>query len=202
MPEPAAIWSTRRIMFDREIGATQNVILMQGASALRATIRHIDRLPQMHILHADIPSILSDLCYQAGLASTILFNDATKRGPKETPAAYDLRVARTAYVRALCDERGFDPRSLRDREVRNALTHIDERLGDILTGDETKGWYIDSVIQTRNQFDPPPGITINYCRCFLASEENILHLGHELNIKNLRTECLDVLAIVFGVDGN
>jgi hypothetical protein len=197
MYEPAAIWSMNRIVFDREISSTQNVILSQGASALISTIRHIDRLRQLTVVSPEMAPTLSDICYQAGLASTILFNDSPK-GSKESQIAYAIRIERKQYVFALCAAQNLSILTLKDRDVRNALTHIDERLGQILTKEPNVGWYIDSAIHSRNQFDTPAGIAIKYCRCYLMDEGKILHLGHELDVIDLRRQCVVVLAAVFG----
>lgn len=81
MNEPAAIWGMQQIVFDADISNTQNIILSQGREALKAVIRRILDLEALSskgpIVNAGIDdrahSIISDLCYQAGLASTILF---------------------------------------------------------------------------------------------------------------------------------
>lgn len=207
MHQPAAIWSSALVVFDKEINLTQNVILVQGRSALRATIDRIDRLHEITHegpivnagIHPDIAPTLSDLCYQAGLASTILFNDA-KRGPRESPEAYKLRQERAEYVKHWCSEQNFQPTTLLDREVRNSLTHIDERLADILTREPYVGWFLDVAVRNRHEFSAPDGISVQYCRSYVTEEDCILHLTQELSLAHLRAECAAVLAIVFGVD--
>ncbi len=206
MNEPAAIWSLQRVIFDKAIGNTQNIILTQGASALKATINRIDKLQELinnspiknTFIDPDIPPTLSDLCAQAGVAATILFND-NRQGRLETDIAYTLRKERIKYVKDLCDAQNFISLTLTNREVRNSLTHIDERLADILTSDPNIGWFIDIAIPNRNEFSAPNGITIKFCRSYIANENKILHLDQELDLKNLRQECVVILAIVFGI---
>jgi hypothetical protein len=208
MNEPAAIWSLRKIVFDDEISLTQNVILTQGSSALQATINRIDSLAELGpregnvmFVNSNIAPILQDLCSQAGIATSTLFNNGNK-SRFESDLAYKLRVERIAYVKKLCDEQNFKPETLTDREIRNSLIHIDERLADILTNEKYVGWFIDHVASIRNSFEPIEGITIKYCRSYIHNENKILHLGNELDLTLLRQECLAILAIVFGIDGN
>ena len=208
MNEPAAIWSMNRIVFDEEISLTQNVILSQSSSALQATISRIDSLAKLGprtgnnvFLNYDVSPILQDLCSQAGIASSILFNEGN-RSRFESPLAYKLRIERVEYVKKLCDEQNFKPSTLTDRELRNSLIHIDERLADILTAEKNVGWFIDNVTSIRNSFEPIEGIEIKHCRSYIHNENKILHLGNELDLTELREECLAVLAIVFGIDGN
>lgn len=207
MNEPEAIWSTWRIVFDNEISTTQNVILSQGRSALRATIDRIDKLhglveesPLQNVgIHPDIPPTVSNLCYQAGLASTILFEDGDQ-GHFESDRAYKLRQKRVKYVNEFCSSQGVEPSLLLDREVRNSLTHIDERLADILTEEGGVGWFIDAAVRRRDEFEAPKEVEVRFCRSYVIEEDRILHLGQELDLGELRRECVAVLAVVFGVD--
>ena len=104
------------------------------------------------------------------------------------------------YVNTFCDAQSVAPLTLRDRSVRNALTHIDERLADILTAEGNVGWFIDVAISARDEWAAQEGITIGFCRSYIAGEDCILHLGQELNLSLLRHECVEVLAVVFGVE--
>jgi len=211
MNKPAAIYSLRKIVFDKDIDDVQNLILTQGSSALSATFQKINYLfnvcgPQEGnkvFMDSSIAPTLQDLCAQAGIASQILFNGNPHKSRLESQQAFDLRIERFNYVKNLCDSQGFNPNILLDREVRNSLTHIDERLADILTKDHGVGWFIDYVASTRNSFPKPEGITeIKYCRSYVHNEGKILHLDNELDIKALAHECVAVLAIVFGIDVN
>ena len=207
MNQPAAIWSLTRIVFDNDINLTQNVILTQGSSALIATI---DRIEQLYnfikgspltnaAIDRGIAPILSDLCAQAGIAATILFHKGPK-GRLESDVAYNLRKQRIQYIEKFCTEQSFFPQTLTNREVRNSLTHIDERLADILTKDSNVGWFIDTAINKRDEFVAPKDILIKFCRCYIISENKILHLDQELDIEKLRQECIVLLAIIFGIE--
>lgn len=210
MNKPAAIWSLSRIVFDDNIDLTQNVILSQGSSALIATVDRIDQL-QNYIkksplentaIDRGIAPILSDLCAQAGIASTILFHNWPK-GRFESEFAYKNRIQRIKYVEKFCNEQNFIPETLINREVRNSLTHIDERLADILTKDPNIGWFIDTAINNRDEFIAPNGISsIKFCRCYVINENKIFHLDQELDLGKLRFECLVLLAIIFGIEIN
>lgn len=119
---------------------------------------------------------------------------------QESKVAHQLRMDRIAYVQALCESQKIKIVLLRDRRIRNALTHIDERLADILTEKKNAKWFIDVTI------DPSEWQTVkpfedNYCRCYDFINKKILHLGLELDILKLYYECLALLAAVFGFDG-
>jgi hypothetical protein len=207
MKEPSAIWGMQQIRFDKNISLTQNIILSQGREALKAVIRRIKDLDTLAMsgpltnagINDQTHSIISDLCYQAGLASTILFNKA-KKGFKESDTSFQLREQRVKYVDSFCDDQGVTVKTLKDREVRNALTHIDERLADILTEKEGVGWFVDVVIDP-NGWETKDDLEIKFCRCYDLVNKKILHLGYELDVRKLLDECLAVLAVVFRVDG-
>jgi hypothetical protein len=202
MSEPAAIWSPQTIVFDRSICSAQNVILSHARYALQGLIKRIDRLPQLvaeslpivnvHI-HGDLPTLLSDLCFQQGLASTILFNDSPKSA-RENRAAYAQRLARVAYVRRKCSR--ISTALLQDRQIRNSLTHIDEHLAKALSKENT-GWFIDCAILDREATSNPHGLDVAFCRSYISSENVILHLGHEISLTALRQEASGVLTAIW-----
>lgn len=204
MSEPSAIWSNKLIVFDKEIGLVQNVILAHGRDALKAVVTRIDQLHALllkmpHVidvhLDPDIPSIVSDICFQHGVASTVLFNDS-KRGKDEEAYLYRLRMERVGYVRRFCRERELS--ILANRKIRNSLTHIDEHLAKALRR-PTTGWFIDAAIAARDQFTAAAhGITVAFCRTYISSEDMIIHLGNEIPLDKLRDEAIFVLAVVFG----
>lgn len=207
MNEPQAIWSMSLIVFDKEISLTQNVILSQGRSALISTVHRIDHLRKIIQdspiknagINPDIAPTISEICYQAGLASTILFNNG-RRGNMESIVAYKLRLERLKYVNYFCQEQKLEPITLNDRKLRNSLTHIDEHLADILTLEPNKGWFIDTAVGSKNEFLPPAGISVGYCRAYAIQEDVLIHLGNELKLADLRSDCCAVLKVVFGVD--
>jgi|GEM_PF-2800445 len=209
MNEPAGIYGLRNLILDRKLNNVQNLILTQGSSALQATLARINYLYQScgpkegNKVFADpnIPPVLQDLCAQAGIASQILFNGSPHKSRLESQTAFELRLERFEYVKKLCDEQNFEPKILTDREIRNSLTHIDERLADILTQEEGIGWFVDYTASNRNSFPIPEGVKeIKYCRSYVHNESTILHLGNELNLDGLIHECAAILAIVFGID--
>jgi hypothetical protein len=204
MTEPSAIWSINNQLFDRNISITQNVILSHGRFALQALVRRIDRLYELlqfmpglkgAYVHHDIPSTLTDLCNQQGIASAILFND----GPKqrlESDKAHKLRLERIAYVKHWTKD--VPIKILSNRKVRNSLIHIDEYIADAFSKPKT-GWFIDGAIDRRNQYTPTnPEIGVGFCRTYIRSEDMILHLGNEISVAKLRWEALAILAAVFG----
>jgi hypothetical protein len=152
MNEPVAIYGMQQIVFDKSISNTQNIILSQGREALKAVVRRIIELEDFSsarsIQNAGTDdrahSVISDLCYQAGIASTILLDNAKVK--QESKVAHQLRMDRIAYVQALCESQKIKIVLLRDRRIRNALTHIDERLADILTEKKNAKWFIDVTI--------------------------------------------------------
>jgi hypothetical protein len=141
----------------------------------------------------EIPPTLSDLGFQQGVASTILFNDAPKTS-RENAASYKLRLDRLAYVKQRCAH--IPHKVLANRKIRNSLVHVDEYLAREL-GKPNTGWMIDSAIGTRDQFAAPPGIEIGFCRMYIASEDMLLHLGNEISIANLRKEAKGVLSTIW-----
>jgi hypothetical protein len=204
MSEPSAIWSVRRVVFDDSISHTQNVILSHAWVALDAVINRIDRLHELVAMHPnfinfhphpDIPSTLSDLAFQQGLASTVLFNDGTK-GQRESGAAYKLRLSRVVYVKQKCAN--ITVSLLTNRKMRNSLTHIDEYLVREMARPNT-GWLVDSAIGRRDQFAPQkPDIVVAFCRTYISSEDVLLHLGNEISLADLRNEANEVREAVFG----
>lgn len=207
MNQPAAVWSSTRIVFDEKIGLTQNVLLTQGSYALIAII---DRIDQLYSLLKASPSknaaidpgigpILSDLCVQTGIAMTTLFYKGSK-GRLERDVAYDLRLQRVQYVEKICAEQKFVPETLTNRNLRDSLSYIDVQLPAILTTFPNTGVFIDYVVNKRQEFIIPHGMQIQFFRCYIISENKILHFGGDLDLAKLRSECVAILTIVFGID--
>lgn len=213
--EPKAIWSTtKRIAFDRGITVVQNIILSHARVALQSVIERIDEVRRLvsqdnlieHIYSEPaVPGLLTDLCFQQGLAATILFKDGIDR--RESEGAAKSRKDRVALVSDWCKHLPIT--ILKDRELRHSLTHVDERLADNLMSTERTGWVIDSAIETRdvkllgNQLrkdaKSPSGLKIKFCRSYIASEDVLLHFDHEISLEKLREEANMVLAAVHGV---
>lgn len=203
--EPAALWSTRLIVFDKSISMTQNVILSQGRYALQDLVRKIDilydrlkYLPNLidGYVHEEIPQIVGEICFHQGLASSIMFNDS-ERGNKETARSYRLRLERFKYIKDMCREAHTDVSLLGNRIIRNQIVHMDHYIAQAMKKPNT-GWFVDIAIARRDQFTAPPPLEIGFCRCFIASEEIILHLDNEISVRKLRAEATSVLSIVFG----
>lgn len=206
MPEPLAIYSIRGLILDRKLGNVQNLIMAQGRFALEATVHRIKTLfnicgPKNEnkiFPDPNIPAILQDLCAQAGIASQILFNGNPHKSRFESQTAYSLRIERYEYVQKLCHQHEFVPIVLTNREVRNALTHIDERMADILTKEEGVGWFVDYAASIRDALIPPPNVKrIEFCRTYIHNESLILHLGNELDLDALMEECTTALRVIF-----
>jgi len=203
--EPAAIWSTRLIVFDKDISDTQNIILSQGKYALIAMRQKIyqlyeylnafQQLKDVYI-HPDIPQTLSEICLHQGIASSILFNNSTQ-STSENSHCYKLRTERFNYVKQFCAAQSVTVDILANRKVRNQLVHIDEHLTKALTKANT-GWFIDTAVGFRNQFTAQNGLEIKFCRSFIASEEVILNFDNEISTRKLWDESSAVLAVVFG----
>ncbi len=207
MIEPAAIWSLQQVILDKDLGTTQNVILHQARYALGAVASRIHHLSQIcgprvgnkMFVNQSIPSILQDLCSHAGIASNILFNGNQRKTNFESETAYNLRMERFQYVQTKCEKANFQPILLKDRDIRNALLHIDEKLADILTAKENVGWMIDQVSSTRmSDYQVEGGqIEVKFCRSYIHNEGKIVHLDHELDIEELKKECEDALRVIF-----
>jgi hypothetical protein len=202
MGEPSAIWSSKLIVFDRSISLTQNVILSHARGALHALVNRIDRLNELvrtsppivdFYVDPEIPPTLTDLAFQQGLASTILFNSGPK-GDRENSGAYRLRLDRTGYVKQRCAQ--ISTSVLANRKIRNSLTHVDEYLARELSRPNT-GWIIDSAIARRDQFTPPGGLQVGFCRTYISSEDVMLHLGNEISLRHLRDEATGVLRAIW-----
>jgi hypothetical protein len=209
MVEPTAIWSTRQIVTDKTISLTQNVILSYARDALHTIIRRIDRLHEIVkssaiknvFIDPEIPPLLSDLGFQQGLASTLLFNDAP-RSKNESTEAYGSRIERIAYVKKKCGN--ISTTILASRKIRNALTHLDEYLVKALKKPNT-GWCIDIAMLHRDQFSAVDNKTnrkleIGFCRAYISVEDKLLHLGNEISLTGLREECTNVLDAVWPKD--
>lgn len=203
MVEPSAIWSDRRIVFDKSISLTQQIILSHGAVALQSLIKRIDYLHELVVFwpalidyhpHPEIPGTLSELAYHQGVASTILFNDQS-RMTNENSGTYQLRMGRLAYVKAKCQN--ISTAVLADRKIRNSLTHVDEYLAKKLSRPKT-GWSIDSAFGRRDQFTAKQhGIDIAFCRTYISSEDVLIHFDNEISISALRAEAVNVLRAIW-----
>mgnify|MGYP000588910309 CR=1 FL=1 len=206
MKEPKGIYSIKSVLFDSSLSKVQNLIMMQGAFALEATIARIDYLNKICgpkngnniFTDRNIPYLLQDLCAQAGIASQVLFNGQAKKGFKESEIAFELRLERYNYVKNLCEIHSFEPEVLNDRRVRNSLTHIDEKMADLLTKESDVAWFVDHAASIRNSFQMPAEIkSVKFCRTYIHNESKILHLDNELDLDKLRKECLKTLTVVF-----
>lgn len=203
MAEPSGIVSSQRIIFDQGISRIQNAILSQGACALEALIARIDRLRSLIasspiadlFIDPEIPGVLSEIGFHQGVASTVLFNDKAK-GDREPGPDYRLRKDRIDYVRQRCI--GISTAILSDKKVRNSLTHVDEHLARRMRKPNTI-WIIDTAFARRDQFAPPPGTRLAFCRTYISSEDVLLHLENEISLPSLQKEAVSVLARVFGI---
>lgn len=114
--EPSGLWSTqRRLIFDRDISLTQNVILVQGQFALAAMIKRIDALykmfhhmPQLRgaYVHPDTPDTVTEICAHQGVASNILLN-FSKRSRDESARSYKLRIERCGICKIILRQGEF-----------------------------------------------------------------------------------------------
>ena len=201
MAEPAAIWSPRQITTNKTISLTQNVILSYARDALNTVIARIELvhtitklLPgQNFSVGPDLPSLLTDITLHQGIASLLLFNDG-RRGHRETEAAYASRTERIAYVANRCSH--LELPNLKSRVTRNALTHLDEYLVGELAADNT-GWCIDMAVKSRSEFVPKRPIQIAFCRSYIIDEDKLLNFGNEIRLSDLKSECEQVLALVW-----
>lgn len=200
-----AIWANHLVVFDKSLSLTQNVVITQGRGALQALIRRIDRLYQLlhdqprlldFYIHPEIPQVLTEIFAHQGVASSILFN-GSPRPRDESARSYQLRIERFEYVRDLCDTASVSRAILTNRTLRNQLIHMDSHVEKAMRTPNT-GWFIDSAMAYRDQFQAPNGITTGFCRTFISSEEVLIHLGHEISVKGLRQEATDVLRALFG----
>lgn len=203
--EPMAIWANHLVVFDKSLSLTQNVIITQGRGALKALVRRIDRLytllheqPNLvdFYINPEIPQVLTEIFAHQGVASSTLFNGSPRSG-SESARAYKLRTERFEYVRDICDSAGISRDILTNRTLRNKLIHMDECIERAMRTPNT-GWSIDSALAYRDQFQAPNGIKVGFCRTFIVAEEVLIHLGHEISIKQLRKEAQNTLSALFG----
>lgn len=204
MYEPGAIYGFQMLnVSECPLSLTQKLILCHAREALKACLARIEQLRE-HVASSPIKNaaydprihiLISDLCYQAGVASNILF---VKNKPgSASPAAKSMAKERVAYIQRVCEQKNVKCPTLCDREIRNALTHIDERLADAMTTHQNIGWYIDTAFDP-SEWTPHPDIKEHrYCRCYDISKDRILHLGHELDLATLAQECKALLQSIF-----
>jgi hypothetical protein len=201
MTEPSAIWSLRQIVTDNSISTTQNVILSYARNSLHTMIRNIDRVHQQtkvegdnHIVYGeDLPSLLSDIVFHQGLASTLLFRDGPK-GNGESQKAFASRSERAAYVAQKCDGLSLD--ALKNKKVRNSIAHLDEYLVEELAAEST-GWWIDTVQSRRDMFTAPNNLKVAFCRSYIIGEDKLLNFGNEIVLSDLKREAEQVLAAIW-----
>jgi hypothetical protein len=202
MAEPAAVWSLRQVVFDRSISTTQNIILSFARDALHAMIHFIDQLHRdtankagNQMFYAEgYPTLLTTIVIQQALAATILFRDED-RGKNEKPKAFAIRKERADYIGKKCTGLALD--TLKNKKIRNSITHIDEYLAKELDVEQT-GWFIDDVVSNREFLvsgSPTPNIA--FCRCYVAGEDKLLNFGNEIVLSDLKNEALQVLHAVW-----
>jgi hypothetical protein len=205
--EPDAIWSSRLIVFDKSVSLTQNVILKQGDYALRTIRSNIEKLyaslsaaPSFIGLSAfkEIPEFVSNICLQLGTASSIMFDDSSKKH-RESSANYALRIERFNYAQRHCNEHGAQPNYLFDRKIRNQIVHCDEHIANAFRKNPNKGWFIDIALHDRSNWKTSKDLSIGFIRSFVAKEQLLIHLDNEIFLPSLHSEVNAVLAAVFGV---
>lgn len=205
-PQPGAVLSPRLYVFDRGISVAQNIILSQGRFALHEMLgaitrvyRLLDEPPRVAggvYLHYDIPATLSEICFQGGLASNILFNGSDRRRD-ESAAAYASRMERFKYVRAHMAAQDVVVTALADKKVRNRLQHVDQFLPTFLA-DSENAWCIDMALENRDAPSFKPPLKAKFIRTLIVSEAKIIHLDTEISVASLWHEATAVLAGVFG----
>jgi hypothetical protein len=79
--------------------------------------------------HWEVAEAIEALCHAQATAFGCLFDDG-RRPAWEKPAKRDYRLQRVAMVREKCGD--LDIPNLRNKGIRNALAHFDERLLDLL----------------------------------------------------------------------
>lgn len=204
MNEPGAIYGFQMLnLRECPLSLTQKLILCHAREALKACLTRIEQLRE-HVASSQIKNaaydpkihtLISDLCYQTGVASNILF--VRNKPGSASPIAKEMAMERTKYIQTVCEQKNVKCPTLRDREIRNALTHIDERLADAMTKQPNIGWYVDTALNPL-EWKPHPNIKEHrYCRCYDISRDRILHLGHELDLASLEQECRALIKSIF-----
>ena len=204
MHQPAAIYGFQLLNLEEcPLSLTQKVILSHAREALSGCV---DRIGQLRSYVANSPlknasfdsrihTLVSDICYQAGVASTILFT--RKKSKNASKTSRDLAKERYEYVQRICQQAGLNCPTLRNREIRNALTHIDERLADAMTADPGIGWFIDVAFEPELSQKHREISEHRYCRCYDTANDRILHLGQELHLSSLKLESEQLLLHIF-----
>lgn len=171
---------------------------------IRAIGKIIDSKTLVNCVTDDrIVHLISDLFNQAGVAATILFNDNPQGGKKNDPDyVYALRLERVKYVEELLAAENVEVSILKDRDLRNSLTHIDEHLAKALTQDEQTSWWVDVCMDMTEKWEIPGAKKVQFCRCLDFKTGHIIHLNHDVDIGTLLFECLIVLRVIFGIDEN
>jgi hypothetical protein len=115
--QPAAVWSTRLMVFDTDnLSISHNVVMSQGRYALSTVAKKIDFLysiigPDIHknaiyINNPDIPETLTEICLHQGIAANILFNNSEK-SQRESPSSYKARIERYNYSKPFATNEAF-----------------------------------------------------------------------------------------------
>lgn len=206
MNGPSALWGSKLIVFDEEISSIQNVILATARDSMSAIITRIDYLYSLVDMWSEkiyppntpeIPLTIHDIFMHQGLVATIMFNKSIK-GKHETGLHYKLRVERAEYTERHLGDVALN--IFNNKKLRNKLAHVDEAIESAMQQQNT-GWFVDVCVGSRDEYGVPtdPKIKIDFCRCYIVSENVVSHLGEDVNLTQLRDEAAIVLARVFGV---
>lgn len=197
--------SPRRTIYD-DISKIQTVILTAARDSMLAVIKKIDSLYSVVLasskiiyppISSEIHKTIKEIFFHQSIVSTIMFNRNAK-GDNESEFNYNMRIERASYAEKYLDD--VKLRILTNKSLRHKLAHTDESI-DIAVQSEGAYWFVDRCVGVRDEFIVPEGrgTSVGFCRCYVVSENTIVHLGEEMNLAALREEVRIVLARVFGI---
>jgi hypothetical protein len=172
----------------------QRPIIESGIAALAAVRDNIDqvfaRRPEPRppgqgslISNAEMIQSLEQICISQAHAFACLFDDG--RRATEAPRLEKMRRERVSQVRAHCE--GIDITELRNRGVRNALAHFDERyLKAIVDHGDKGGWIQDLALSHMKMFNLGEDGTQRMIRVYIFENDTLYLFGEELHLTNLR----------------
>jgi hypothetical protein len=129
---------------------------------------------------AIVAEALHDLVLSFGSVSTLLFDRGSQRR-SENASVYKIRMDRTHRVADAL--KGIDTAIYQDRAIRNRHVHSDEYIAKAIVANPGTCVLQDIALSERSAFSSEVGLL--YIRVYIFSEDKLLHLNAEFDVKRL-----------------
>lgn len=195
---------TKSVTQERKFDRADLAVIGFGLSALVRTIDLLNELEEVRLGLAsgqrtpeEASHLMTDICSNAGMVSTCLFDVGPARSAREKPRLVAKRQARSRQLTGICAKVPLEV--LTDRHVRNRLMHADEYLARLAL---TRPLVSACVIERRDMIAAAVGAgPLLHDRVLISSENMMLHLDKELDLGALLTSCEGAHQAISGAVG-